>query len=97
EATMEAMPKYSLGFLVQSVTVVLCSYLYSTTRTGQALMISILRSFVLNTIVIFAMPVLFGPESIWYAFPVFEGIAMVIAIIVTLYADRNGAIQGDNE
>ena len=97
EATMEAMPKYSLGFLVQSVTVVLCSYLYSTTRTGQALMISILRSFVLNTIVIFAMPVLFGPESIWFAFPVFEGIAMVIAIIVTLYADRNGAIQGDNE
>ena len=82
---------------MQSVTVVLCSYLYSTTRTGQALAISILRSFVLNTIVIFAMPVLFGPDSIWFAFPVFEGIAMVIAIIVTLYADRNGAIQGDNE
>ena len=97
ETTMAAMPKYSLGFLAQAIPVILCSYLYSTTRSGAALAISILRSFVLDTIVIFAMPALFGPDAIWYAFPVYEGIAAVIAVAITLYADRNGAIHGDNE
>ena len=92
ECTMAAMPQYSLGFLIQSSTVILSSYLYSTTKTREAVTINILRSFVINAIVIFLLPELFGPGVIWYTFPVYEAILLVIAIRITRKADQNGVI-----
>lgn len=101
EATMNSviaqMPKYLVAFVFQSVTVVISSYLYSTTKTGGALVVNTLRSFVVNTLVILLMPVVFGSEALWYAFAVYEGIMMVIALIVRKFADRNGVIGTADE
>lgn len=95
--TVEAMPIYSTGFLVQSFTVILSSYLYSTTRTRESVIINALRSFVVNTIVIFLLPVVFGPESVWMTFPVYEAVILVIAVFITRKADQNGVITGVRE
>lgn len=94
---MDAMPKYSLGFVVQSTTVIITSYLYSTTRTKEALLINVLRSFIVDTAVILLMPVLFGDTAIWYAFAVYEAIMLVIAIVVMKKADAKGIIGAAKE
>jgi len=90
--TVECMPKYALGFIVQAFTTIISAYLYSTTRTTQALVINILRSIVVNTAVILLLPALFGPEIIWFTFPVYEFIVLVAAVVIMVKADQKGII-----
>ena len=92
EMTLSSMFKYSGGFVVQAVSVIISAYLYSTTRTKAATIINVLRSFVVNVAVIVVLPLLFGAEAIWYTFGVFEGIVMVVSIILLVRCDKNGAI-----
>ena len=95
--TIECMPKYALGFIVQSFTTIISSYLYSTTRSAQALTINVLRSLIVDTVVILVFPKLLGPEIIWYTFPIYEFIVLVIAVIIMVGADRKGIIQENAE
>ena len=92
EYTMQTMPIYSLGFLVQPFTTIISSYLYSTTRTGHALTINILKSFVLNTLVIIAIPLLVDAEMIWYGFAIYELIVLAAAATLLKKADADGSI-----
>ena len=92
EMAMRAMPQYSWGFIMQAVCVIVSGYLYSTTRTRQALVINILRSFVFNTAVILLVPVIFGADAIWYTFGIYEGLTAIVSVILLRRADRNGAI-----
>jgi len=92
EYTMIIMPKWSIGFAVEAITVIISAYLYSTTRTKQALWINILRSFLVDSLVILLMPRILGAESIWYAFLVYESIVLVIACIIMVRSDRKGII-----
>ena len=92
-----ALPRYMGGFVVQAFTVIITSYLYSTTRTRYALIINILRSFAVNTLVIILLPVVFGPNAIWWTFPAYEGIVLAAAVIMVKAADRNGAVNGAKE
>lgn len=97
ECTMNAMPQYSIGFFIQAFTVIISSYLYSTTRSREAITINVLRSFIVNTVVILLMPKLLGPETIWFTFPVYELIILVIAYIIMKEADNRGILSGDAE
>lgn len=90
--TMDAMFQFSWGFVVQAVNVIISAYLYSTTRTRQAVVINTLRSFIVNVAVILSLPFFFGARAIWYTFGVFEAIVMVVSLILLWRADRNGAI-----
>ena len=92
ELTIASMFKYSWGFLIQAVTVIISAYLYSTTRTKPAVLINFLRSFAVNIAVILILPMLFGADSVWYTFGTYESIVMVAAIILLKKYDRNGAI-----
>lgn len=89
--TLASFPKYSWGFIMQAVNVVISAYLYSTTRTKQALAINILRSFVVNILVVIFLPMIFGDDAIWYTFGVFEGIVAIVAIVLMITADKKGA------
>ena len=42
-----------------------------------AIMISLLRSFIIFIPLLFIMPILFGPNSIWLVFPIAEGLTMI--------------------
>lgn len=92
EYTMRTMPVYALGFLVMAFNTMISSYLYSTKRTKQADVINLLRSFVVNSIVILALPALFGSGIVWYAFAIYEAIVLAIAVILLRHSERNGII-----
>lgn len=97
ECTMSAMPVYSTGFLIQALTVIISSYLYSTTRSREAIFINVLRSFVVNTAVILLLPRMFGAGSIWLTFPVYESVVLAAAYFTMKDADGRGVLSGDAE
>ena len=68
------------------------SYFYSTKRSKQADVINVLRSFIINSIVILALPAIFGKEIIWYAFAIYEALVLVIAVILLKHSERNGIV-----
>lgn len=95
--TIKAMPLYAWGFIFEALNVIISGYLYSTTRTKQALVANILRSLVLNTAVTILMPRIFGAESLWLTFGVYEVLVLIASVFLLKRADRNGAISGDKE
>lgn len=97
ECTMNAMPRYSTGFFIQALTVIMSSYLYSTTRSAEAITVNVLRSFIVNTVVILLLPRLIGPENVWLTFPVYESIVMIAAFIIMKRADSRGIFSGEKE
>ena len=86
--TVQATHIFSWGFLVQSLVMIITAYLYSTKRSKQAFIINLLRSFVVNLIVIAILPMIFGAGAIWFCFFVYEGIALIVATIMLKRADR---------
>ena len=74
EYTVETMPLYSLGFIMMSFNTMISAYLFSTKRSKQADTINILRSFVINSIIILNLSKIFGSEIIWHTFGIYEGI-----------------------
>lgn len=89
---METMPIYALGFLVMAFNTMISSYLYSTKRTKQADIINVLRSFVVNSIVILVFPSLFGSGMVWYAFAVYEALVLIVAVALLKRSERNGIV-----
>ena len=83
-----ATPIISIGFVFQSYTIVTVSYLNSTKRTGRAIIVHVLRGFVVNVGAIFTIPILFGAEAIWWFSAIKEGIILIITLIIHINADR---------
>ena len=90
--TKSCMGIYAWGYAIQAVTLITSSYLYSTTRTKYAILINVLRSFIINSGITILLPAIFGTQAFWATFAVYEGIMAVISLIVTAVADRHGAI-----
>lgn len=80
---------YGLSFVFAAVNIVYTTYYLATKRTKTALIIAILRSFVVNSIFIFMMPILFGERGIWLGITVAECIVMIVAIICGKKRTRN--------
>ncbi len=97
DIAIKATYVFSWGYLVQSLNTIIVSYLYSTTRTKYAVTINVLRSFVVNILVIIALPKFFGAEAIWYSFTVYEGIVLIVSVALRKHADRHGMISGARE
>ena len=92
EFTLKAMPKYSLGFLVMSVTTVMSAYLYSTKRTKEALILNVLRGIVLNSAIIFLFPRIFGTEIVWYTFVIYEALGLLTGMLLIRSSEKNGIV-----
>lgn len=90
--TVRVMPLYSWGFVMVGVTTNISSYLYSTKRSHEADVISILRSFVFNTIIILLLPRLFGGDIVWHTFGIAEAIVLIIAAWLLKRSERNGVM-----
>lgn len=88
--TLDAMPKYSWGFIVMAFNVMISAYLYSTERSAYATLLNFLRSLVVSVVVILLLPRLFGAEIIWYTFGIYESIILVIAVFLLKHSERNG-------
>lgn len=80
--TVQVMRFYSVGYIAVAVTTIVSAYLYSTTRTAQAVILNAVRSFAVNVLVILLFPVVFGNGIIWWTFLIYETIMAVISLLM---------------
>lgn len=90
EFAVQSMPQYVWGFVVAGMSILISAYLYSTKRSKQAILLNVMRSLVVNTIIIQGLPALLGKGIVWYTFGIYECIVLVLAIILLKYSERNG-------
>lgn len=92
EFTSIHMWEYCWGFIVGSVNTMMSAYLYSTKRSGQAIALNIVRSLVMNSLIITLLPKIFGSIIVWHTFGIYEVIVLIVAIVLKKSSERNGII-----
>lgn len=90
--TVQKLPKYAINFVFMSLNTILSAYLYSTKRTGAAVTLNLLRSFVFTVSVILILPTLFGAELIWYTAAVYEALSLLAALLLVRATEKNGIV-----
>ena len=90
--TVQKLPKYAINFVFMSLNTILSAYLYSTKRTGAAVTLNLLRSFVFTVSVILILPTLFGAELIWYTAAVYEALSLLAALLLVRATEKNGVV-----
>ncbi|MCI5740425.1 MAG: MATE family efflux transporter [Lachnospiraceae bacterium] len=90
--TAAHMWEYCWGFIVGSINTLLSAYFYSTKRSGQAITLNVVRSLVMNTLVITFLPKIFGSMIVWHTFGIYEVLVLIIAIILKKSSERNGIV-----
>lgn len=86
------MWEYCWGFVVGSVNTMISAYFYSTKRSGQAIALNIVRSLVMNSLVITFVPMIFGKLVVWHTFGIFEMLVLIVALIIKKCSERKGII-----
>lgn len=84
--------EYCWGFIVGSVNTMISAYFYSTKRSGQAIALNIVRSLVMNSIVITVLPLIFGKAIVWHTFGIFEVLVLIVAALIKKCSERKGVI-----
>lgn len=84
------MWEYCWGFVVGSVNTMISAYLYSTKRSGYAIALNIVRSLVINSLVITFVPMIFGKAVVWHTFGIYEILVLVVALLLKKLSERNG-------
>lgn len=92
EYILSVMPMYAWGFVVMAFNVMISSYLYSTERSFQAVVINFLRSVVVNAGVILILPSIFGVDVIWFTFGIYEAIVLIVSVVLLKHSERNGVV-----
>lgn len=90
--TVRSMPQYVWGFTVAGANILISAYLYSTKRSKQAIILNVMRSLVVNIVVILGLPALLGSGIVWYTFGIYESLVFVLAFGLLKYSERNGII-----
>lgn len=90
--TVQSMPQYVWGFIIAGMNILISAYLYSTKRSKQAIILNVMRSLVVNMVVILGLPALLGKGIVWYTFGIYESIVLVLAFGLLKYSERNGII-----
>lgn len=86
------MWEYCWGFIVGSINTMISAYFYSTKRSGQAIALNIVRSFVMNSLVITFVPMIFGKAVVWHTLGIFEVLVLMVAIAIKKGSERNGIV-----
>lgn len=87
---VKVMPAYACGFIMISANTLISTYLYSTKRTTQAVILNILRSFVFTTAVILILPNILGASIIWFTFAIYETLSLIVGIVLIKTSEKNG-------
>lgn len=86
------MWEYCWGFVIGSINTLISAYFYSTKRSPQAIALNVVRSLVMNSIIITLLPKLFGAAVVWHTFGIYEVIVLIIAIVLKKSSERKGII-----
>lgn len=90
EFTAIHMWKYCWGFVVGSVNTIISAYFYSTKRSGQAIALNVVRSLIMNSIVITFIPKLFGEVVVWHTFGIYEVLVLIVAVSMKKISEHRG-------
>ncbi|MBO5198755.1 MAG: MATE family efflux transporter [Lachnospiraceae bacterium] len=88
--TVIHMWEYCWGFIVGSINTMISAYFYSTKRSGQAIALNIVRSLVMNSLVITFVPMIFGKAVVWHTFGIYEILVLIVALALKKFSERNG-------
>ena len=75
---------YFLYFPSLGVTVLTTYYLQSIMQDKMSMLIALLRSVVISTLLIFALPMAMGITGVWLALPISELVVAVVALFYIL-------------
>ena len=89
---LKVLPQFAVGFIAMAFNVLICAYLYSTERSIQSTVISVLRSVIVNAAVILLLPEIFGMGVIWFSLLIYEVIVLAVAVALTKRSERNGIV-----
>ncbi|MBQ1501345.1 MAG: MATE family efflux transporter, partial [Firmicutes bacterium] len=74
---------FSVSVIFAAVNIVFTTYFLSTKRTGAALMVAAGRSFLLNSVCIFLLPLLFGAGALYTGIIAAE---LLVSLCCLIYA-----------
>ena len=77
-----AIAIYFISLVFMGVNVFSATYFQSVIKPAKSLAISLLRGVVLNTALVFVLPLLFDVTGIWLTVPVTEAIVFVISVVM---------------
>lgn len=84
--------KYGIGYLFAPFTLFATYYFQSILKARTSLGISLSRGLIIGGVMLYVLPVLFGPNSLWFAMPVAEiSVALVTAILMWKFTKRLSA------
>lgn len=92
EFTVVHMWEYCWGFIVGSLNTMTSAYFYSTKRSGQAIALNIVRSLVMNSLIITFLPKIFGSAVVWHTFGIYEVLVLILAVALKKGSERNGIV-----
>ncbi len=92
EFTSTHMWEYCWGFIVGSINTMMSAYFYSTKRSGQAIILNIIRSLVINSLIITILPKILGNTIVWHTFGIYEVLVLIIAVALKIVSERKGII-----
>lgn len=83
------MRTYAFAFLLLVFNVFCTYYFQSVARPGISMSISLLRGILINGLLIYLLPVLFGAEAIWLAIPISETVVGLYTICMIMKTIKN--------
>jgi len=73
---------FALSFVPMGISVIIILYLQSIMQPNEATSISLLRGLVLNSVLLYFLPLIVGGRGIWWAFSASEAIAAAVAFVL---------------
>lgn len=73
---------YAFSLVIGSVNIILLTYFISTKKSALASILALLRGLVLNTALIFTVPMLLGINGLWFALCIVESVVAVIGLFM---------------
>lgn len=90
--TAAHMWEYCWGFIVGSLNTMTSAYFYSTKRSGQVIALNIVRSLIMNSLIITFLPKIFGSAIVWHTFGIYEVLVLILAVALQKGSERNGIV-----
>lgn len=85
-----AIPQYCWAFLFASVNTIISSYLYSTKRTKEAIIVNVFRGLIFTPFCIVLLSFLTNGTIIWFTVGIAEVITFIFALIIVRHSEKNG-------
>lgn len=77
-----ALKWYGLAYIPAAINIIYITYFLSIRKSGQAFWISCSRGIVLNCLLIFTLPALFGIKLIWLPLLIAESLTLIFAMLL---------------